>query len=347
MKALRVRRPGIAQDYYYLEFRQPFGAFDTFAGTDPVVNGVSIRIASDYPVLNKSQLIDTTPSTAAFSDSALGVGQTFQDPASGLTVTTTSIPPGGAMAEVSVTLTCVHANPSVLLISAQPWVRPGVQTEYQFTLTNTDSVGCPPSTFSFAPVSLPGPGWTQEPNPLNVQLAPNASTSVSVRITSPTGTASGAYLISERLQNLDTPTLSGSTTLIYKVDGSPPSIPANLRQNGPITIAQGAMRPAIILAAQQFNEPDGGGGGGSRALVPLAWDASTDPHSYVAGYRLYWCYATTSGCTPAVAEDVGYVTSYTFSAAAPGSYYALEVAAVDNAGNISARSNRLTVFIEQ
>lgn len=45
--------------YLALEFRQPAGAFDTFASTAPVANGVSIRI--DYGSgTTQTRLLDTT-----------------------------------------------------------------------------------------------------------------------------------------------------------------------------------------------------------------------------------------------------------------------------------------------
>ena len=67
---------------YWLDFRQPFGSwFDNFFPTDPEVNGVSIRYAnsSTMPHPSKSWLIDTTPNTDTFADSALAVGRTYTD----------------------------------------------------------------------------------------------------------------------------------------------------------------------------------------------------------------------------------------------------------------------------
>jgi len=65
---------------YYVEYRQPLGAFDNFASTDPAVNGVLIHVAPVPTTKEHPFLLDMTPATSSVSDAALGVGQTFSDP---------------------------------------------------------------------------------------------------------------------------------------------------------------------------------------------------------------------------------------------------------------------------
>ena len=101
-KLLRVARAGASGQFFYLELRQPFGTyFDNFTASDPVVNGVTVRIGADYNVRSQSRLLDTTPLTSSFGDAALAVGQTFSDPLSGVTVTTQSVSGGSAAVHVS------------------------------------------------------------------------------------------------------------------------------------------------------------------------------------------------------------------------------------------------------
>ena len=96
-KVVRVARTGATNQYFYLEFRQPFGSyFDNFGATDPAVNGVTIRLAADYSSRTQSKLIDTTSATTSFSDAPLAVGRTFTDPLSGVSVTTQSVSSAGA-----------------------------------------------------------------------------------------------------------------------------------------------------------------------------------------------------------------------------------------------------------
>jgi hypothetical protein len=91
---------GNVKDYYYLEYRQPFG-FDKFAATDPRVMGVLIHVANPYNVKGRSFLLDaTTPSLTNFADAALGVGRTFIDTTRKVSVTVLGV---GAVATVQVT----------------------------------------------------------------------------------------------------------------------------------------------------------------------------------------------------------------------------------------------------
>ena len=90
-----VRIPRPAGDYYYLEFRQPFGRYDDFAANAPPVTGVSIRIARAAGAA-PSRLIDTTPESCTFLDAPLGVGRTFVDAVNDISITTLSVSAGGA-----------------------------------------------------------------------------------------------------------------------------------------------------------------------------------------------------------------------------------------------------------
>ena len=87
--------------YLNLEFRQPWGTmFDNFSASDPVVNGVSIRIAPATTSIVQSKLVDANPSTSTFTDAALGVGKTVVDPLTGVSITTLSVGPTGASVSI-------------------------------------------------------------------------------------------------------------------------------------------------------------------------------------------------------------------------------------------------------
>ena len=88
IQSLRVRIPSTSE-YYYVEYRQPFG-FDNFTTTSPVVNGVLIHRATDYGTLVRTMLIDNAPSSPSFNDAALSVGGTFTDAAASISITLVS-----------------------------------------------------------------------------------------------------------------------------------------------------------------------------------------------------------------------------------------------------------------
>jgi hypothetical protein len=98
-RAVRVSRGN--GTWFVLELRAPFGTqFDNFSAGDPAVNGVSVRITYDWGTIIQSQLLDTTPATSSYGDAPLAVGQSFFDPLSSLSITTTSV--SGGVATVNV-----------------------------------------------------------------------------------------------------------------------------------------------------------------------------------------------------------------------------------------------------
>jgi hypothetical protein len=111
-KVLRIPRNG--QSSIDLEFRQPDTRFDDYAATDPVVNGVTARIAltDRAPTVvgpgGRTAVIDSTPGTEqsqVFTDAPFGAGQALEDPETGLKITTKSVGPGGAVVDVQMPYT--------------------------------------------------------------------------------------------------------------------------------------------------------------------------------------------------------------------------------------------------
>ncbi|MEA2437626.1 MAG: hypothetical protein QOF65_2182, partial [Thermoleophilaceae bacterium] len=101
IQLLRIRRPGTSL-YYDLSLRSASGVFDTFASTDPIVQGVSIHTDPNTSAITQSLLIDTTPGSAdGFHDAALTPGRTFTD--GDISITTESVVGGVANVQVNVT----------------------------------------------------------------------------------------------------------------------------------------------------------------------------------------------------------------------------------------------------
>ena len=98
-RLLRVARTD--GTYLNLEYRQPYGTqFDNFSSSDPVVSGVSIRIAPATSSLVQSKLIDGSPSTSSW---AFGAGQSLVDPATDVQFTVISVSPAGASVSIQFT----------------------------------------------------------------------------------------------------------------------------------------------------------------------------------------------------------------------------------------------------
>jgi fibronectin type 3 domain-containing protein len=99
-RSVRIPRPA-AGDYYYLEFRQPYGTFDDYATDAHAVNSVMVRIAPGSKRV-QSKLLDMNPSTSGFGDAGLGVGQTFTDKTNDVTLKTMSVGKSGAVVRITV-----------------------------------------------------------------------------------------------------------------------------------------------------------------------------------------------------------------------------------------------------
>src|SRR4029077_6931601 len=86
-------------DYYYVELRTPVHFDGTLGnGTSSLSPRVLVHVAGQSRTRTQAGLhtflLDMTPSTTGtngFSDAALAVGQTFTDPAGGLTITTQAV----------------------------------------------------------------------------------------------------------------------------------------------------------------------------------------------------------------------------------------------------------------
>jgi hypothetical protein len=101
VELLRIPRADTGT-YLTLEFRQPFGQwFDTFSATDPVTNGVTVRLTAGLTMPSQTRLVDTTPGTLSFADAPLTAGPTLVDPVSGVGITTTAVSQSGATVHVS------------------------------------------------------------------------------------------------------------------------------------------------------------------------------------------------------------------------------------------------------
>ncbi len=244
IQSLRIVRErdgsGNPTQYYYLEFRQPYG-FDNFSSAAPVVQGVSIRLAPEYSTIRQSQLIDTNASTTSFSDAALAVNSEFFDSVTGVNIRTTGVSQSGASVYITFGAgSCVRANPSLVVSPASQWGFPGESLNYTVSVTNNDSSACGTSSFSITP-SLPATGWSQTPSSLSEQLSPGASVTRTVSIKSPTGVAEGLYNFSETALNLSESAFSRTGSAQYNVkpvDTTAPVITITSPKDGAILPAK-------------------------------------------------------------------------------------------------------------
>jgi hypothetical protein len=137
-------------------------------------------------------LLDFTPQTSAFTDSALT--GTFNDPHTNITLSIVSATSSG----LSVNLTyppppCVRAQPHVAISPANPTVTTGASVSYTVTVTNQDSTSCAASTLTLSSTNLSG--WTTTFSSPSLTVDPGQSASATMTKTVAPGFTPGTYAV--------------------------------------------------------------------------------------------------------------------------------------------------------
>jgi chitodextrinase len=183
IQSIRIQRT--SSSFITLEFRQPAGPFDAFSTSDPVVNGVTIRLNGDDRNRTQSLLIDATPSTSGFGDAPLPAGRTFMDPLTGVSITTLGLSTAGADLRISFESDAepptqpgsLHATPLDPYRIALSWVastdnsgvsgyrvfRGGAQIALVTGTSFTDTGLAPATSYSYEVVAFDAAGNTSSP----------------------------------------------------------------------------------------------------------------------------------------------------------------------------------------
>lgn len=199
-----IRIPiGTTGQYYYLEFRQPYGVFENYTNSAVAdgVNGILVHIAGDFSSTVQSKLLDMTPATPTFADASLGAGESYTDGSIPMTITVNSISPAGAIVAINFAAgapaVCTHYNPGLTVGSAQATDTP-LTKAYSVTLTNFDSPSCASSAFNYSatlPTSSGASVWSKTPESFTETMTPGSSLTKTFYVTSPSNTVPGNYNI--------------------------------------------------------------------------------------------------------------------------------------------------------
>lgn len=197
-KGLKIFMGDQDDRYMYVEYRTPRG-FDS-----DKTPGVLLHTNSGGL---DSRIIDIAPTTLE-SIWALNPRQnSYTDPTGGITVTLNSRDNDGA--SVNVSLTCVLANPEVVISPPSQILAP-TGTNYTVTIKNKNSAGCAATRFNLAGI-VPN-GWTAALNAAWVNLISGASISKTVTITAPKTTPEGSYAVSVSATSNVNPAYAGMGT---------------------------------------------------------------------------------------------------------------------------------------
>lgn len=205
--------------YYYVELRRPIGFDSYLSANSNVMNGVVLHLATEGAG-RSNYLLDMSPETLSLSDPALSVGRSYSDAVPGVTITPISLDDTGAFINVSFAgQSCARANPAVSLSPSQTqWARAGTTVTYTVALTNNDSGGCTASGFNLQ-ATVPS-GWVAAFGSETVNIAPAASASMTLQVSSPFSATEGFYDIAVSASNSSDTTRSVTVSTLYAVVSS-------------------------------------------------------------------------------------------------------------------------------
>ncbi len=289
-KALKI--PKDASSYYYVEYRQLAGFDSVLSGYPAATTGVTVHSASPSDP-NSSNLLDMNPQTSTFNDAALAVGQTYTDSAAGVTLKLTSANASAATVDVTLgTSSCTHNNPGISLTPPQASGLAGSALSYSVTVTNNDSSACTSAAFNLA-ASVPA-GWSGAFGTPSLNIAPGASGSTTVQVSSSSSATAALYNFSVSATNAGATNFTGSAAASYTVttaasfnlSASPGSVSVTQGSNRTTTITEmssGGFASAIALSASgvpagvtaSFSPATMAGGSGSSTLTFTASASAT------------------------------------------------------------------------
>lgn len=241
----------------YVESRQAVGTDSWLTGStySSALNGLAVHIGTegDY---RSSYLLDMNPQsqTVDWSDPTLPVGRSYTDPASGMTITTNAVGTTGASVSVSFSQpVCVSANPSLSISPVQgPWVGAGTAVSFSVTVTNADSTVCSNAVFNLA-AALPA-GWSGNFSQPSLNLAPGASATTVLTVTSSTSAADGFYPVAVTAANSSDTSRSASLSATYVVSAAY----ANHAPVANADVASTAANTAVVVPVlANDSDPDG------------------------------------------------------------------------------------------
>jgi hypothetical protein len=112
--------------------------------------------------------------------------------------------------------TCTHSNPTITVSPSQSqWVTAGTTVSFTLIVTNNDNSSCSSSALTLA-ATVPS-GWTSTLSSSSLSLAPGASGSAILQVTSPAGTANGFYNVGMSAENSSATSYAASASGTYVI----------------------------------------------------------------------------------------------------------------------------------
>ncbi|NNB94150.1 hypothetical protein HI113_09570 [Corallococcus exiguus] len=192
LQALKVRRGFYGDGWLWLEARRQVGDYDVSFFPSQVYGGALVHYEDAYTG-SYTHLLDFTPQTSEWWDPAFLPG-TWADPYTNLRLSVDAATPAGITVSVHYEpVPCVRAPPTVSFDTWYDYAAPGWQVDSGLSITNTDTVGCPASTFALS-TSIPA-GWPTTNLPASITLEPGNQRSLYFTKEVPQGTPYATYTV--------------------------------------------------------------------------------------------------------------------------------------------------------
>jgi len=205
-QALKIVRPN--GGYYYFSFRRQIG--------------YDVSMPSQYADQLSVHHHGGSGSVQTFLIKTLGDGESFTDPATGLTVTQLSHTPD--YATVQVLASCAPIAPTLAISSINYIGLAGRTVTYTVAVQNNDAAPCGPSTFNLS-ATAPA-GWTALVAPTSLSLGLGQTNMATLTVTSPSNATNGTYSVDVSVTDNFTLGHNASTnaTVVIQLPSSTPPI---------------------------------------------------------------------------------------------------------------------------
>ena len=193
LQALKVQRGGSANEWLWIEYRQPIGNYDSTLLSQPY-SGALIHYEDPSAPTGHSYLPNFTPTDITGFSAALAVGRSWTDPYTNLTISVLSATSNGLAVSVTYgAAQCGTSAPGITVSPLNPSIYPGQIASYSATVTNNDGNGCASSTINLG--SSEPSGWSTAFSSSSLTLSPGQSANVTLGKGSPVGTPAGTYAV--------------------------------------------------------------------------------------------------------------------------------------------------------
>ena len=190
VKALKVRRGTGNEAWLWIESRQNTGIYSSRLSSS-LFSGALIHY-QDSTTGGKSHLLDFTPATSSFSDSALPLGQTWTDPYSNVSVSVTGVTLTALTVAVNYgALPCLQAAPTVTASPTSTATEYGSIATFNVSVKNNDSSACAPQTITLG-ATAPGE-WSTTFGTGSFALIPGQSAQTTLALGVPAPYPLGTY----------------------------------------------------------------------------------------------------------------------------------------------------------